>query len=1120
MARRPTLVRRLGPAWALTTTLAALSGCDEAAPRATAKQVASRTELVGGPSALGEIGDYLLENDKIRVVVQGPGFSRGFGVYGGSLIDADLQRPASPGSPAGGRGHDNFGELFPVFFVQALVPEAVRVLSDGSDGGPARVQVTGTGGDFLTLTRTLNQVVTNSNEQPDGGILGLLDPTRPDGKPNLGYEMVYELPPGERYVRLKASVKNITAAAVEMPSPSVGPLLSQLLGATSPFQVPMGFISLFGAGNDVFVPGQGYGVRWALDDSYKVAAEKGLGFPALPGVITPGLVTTSEQGVSYGLFALPDPRVTSYAKAQTNPETGANRYTEAYGVEVGDDAMLIPFLASAFTAVFYGQAPAKLEPNESFGITNYFVIGDGDVASVMNTVYALRGIATSTLSGEVRDAVTGAPVEGASVLVYDAGAPVNQFFTDATGRFKGQMPPGAYRARIMHHPMKGDFVDFTLDQNGEHLVLGAPSPGRIAVQVTDAEGRPSPAKVSVVGRYAFDAQGETAARKFLFEPAAGEHWRHVDLTRDTEADADTRRYLEAHAFAGADGRVELTVPPGEWEVWVSRGPEFTVERRRVQVSPKSSGQIAAQLRRVLDTAGWIAGDFHVHADPSLDSSLPLEERVLSAAAGGLELLTSTDHNFVTNYAPHIERLGLQDHLTSIVGLELTTLEAGHFNGFPLKYDVGQITKGAFEWSQRTPDELFDAIRQRGAYGPEQTIVQVNHPRDSILGYFEQHNFNPLTAQVDELAAFDFGNLVAPSGEAFYTPEGESTFSLDFDAMELFNGGVVAQVRSAARPTSIEGLNIPAETLAELPTEPGTVLCEADGDVAYPGAVDDWFNLLNLGRRVTGTGNSDSHDSEDIGVPRTYLRLGVDSPRDVDGRAVVQAFQDHAALVTNGPFVDVSVDGRPIGAEVRTEASTVQLKVDVQVAPWLDARRGRITANGVTVEAFTFETQDGRFTRTFTLPVPKDTWFVVEVEGDTNLFPVAPPITIPPSQIDDALVSIGGPLGFGASEYGDLEPGPLQRWTPYAITNPIWVNVGDAAWSPAGVRPRKCVGRGVQDVPAEQATTAPKRGDSEAAADAKRRWLKRQLVPSQLGFPRVRHDLTDVRVIFDQFRHGH
>jgi ActR/RegA family two-component response regulator len=220
-------------------------------------------------------------------------------------------------------------------------------------------------------------------------------------------------------VKLNASVKYITETAIEMPSPTVGPLLSTLLGATTPFQVPMGFISLFGAGNSVFVPGTGYGVRWALDDSYAVAAEKGLGFPALPGLITPGLVTTSSTGISYGLFALPDPKVPSFAKAQVNAETGANRYTETYGVEVGDDAMLIPFLASAFTAVFYGQAPAKLEPDESFGITNYFIIGDGDVASVMNTVYELRGLATEELAGEVRDAFDLLAINDVQVILSD-----------------------------------------------------------------------------------------------------------------------------------------------------------------------------------------------------------------------------------------------------------------------------------------------------------------------------------------------------------------------------------------------------------------------------------------------------------------------------------------------------------------------------------------------------------------------------------------------------------------------------------------------------------------------------------------------------------------------------
>ena len=38
----------------------------------------------------------------------------------------------------------------------------------------------------------------------------------------------------------------------------------------------------------------------------------------------------------------------------------------------------------------------------------------------------------------------------------------------------------------------------------------------------------------------------------------------------------------------------------------------------------------------------------------------------------------------------------------------------HFNSFPLTPVVGAITKGAFEWSRRPPDELFADVRALGS----------------------------------------------------------------------------------------------------------------------------------------------------------------------------------------------------------------------------------------------------------------------------------------------------------------------------------------------------------------------------------------------------------------------
>ena len=50
-----------------------LLGCAaDVAPTARAQRIASSAQLIGGPKAVGRIGDYLLENDKIVDVLTNP----------------------------------------------------------------------------------------------------------------------------------------------------------------------------------------------------------------------------------------------------------------------------------------------------------------------------------------------------------------------------------------------------------------------------------------------------------------------------------------------------------------------------------------------------------------------------------------------------------------------------------------------------------------------------------------------------------------------------------------------------------------------------------------------------------------------------------------------------------------------------------------------------------------------------------------------------------------------------------------------------------------------------------------------------------------------------------------
>ena len=52
--------------------------------------------------------------------------------------------------------------------------------------------------------------------------------------------------------------------------------------------------------------------------------------------------------------------------------------------------MLVPFLASAFTGLFYAQTPNEFEAGEHIEFTTYFVVGDGDAASVLDVAYTLQ----------------------------------------------------------------------------------------------------------------------------------------------------------------------------------------------------------------------------------------------------------------------------------------------------------------------------------------------------------------------------------------------------------------------------------------------------------------------------------------------------------------------------------------------------------------------------------------------------------------------------------------------------------------------------------------------------------------------------------------------------------
>src|SRR5690606_27391032 len=70
------------------------------------------------------------------------------------------------------------------------------------------------------------------------------------------------------------------------------------------------------------------------------------------------------------------------------------------------------------------------------------------------------------------------------------------------------------------------------------------------------------------------------------------------------------------------GRIEL--PAGRYLWTLSHGIEYALFEREVTITREHGQTLRAVLPRRVETPGWIACDFHVHAEPSPDSGVTLE----------------------------------------------------------------------------------------------------------------------------------------------------------------------------------------------------------------------------------------------------------------------------------------------------------------------------------------------------------------------------------------------------------------------------------------------------------------------------------------------------------------
>ena len=881
---------------------------------ASARQIASTSELIGGPLAMGKIGDYLLENDKARFIVRDTGREFGFMLtYGGHLIDADLQQKLGPGtlSPPYPPGRDSFQGITPLINISSSDnATSITVVNDGAAGGPAKVRTVG----------------------PDD----LFDPIDPRVA-IIGFSSSLSVPASATDVDLPVTISN-----------------DYTLNCGDDFLKLETTVHNNG-GSDLDI----YAGDFANGSGQLEQVGPGLGFGDIPIRLGDGESPPPNYHFDwFGWYGFGDADLRSYGLI---PEI--NQSTSSFS----QSGVVVPVYGNNLLHVLFGVNPS--DPMKEPGslhvpaggdatFTRWLAVSDNGMGRVVDdrTRLAGRGELPPVKTGYVQGTVTvaGVPVDGARVVIgNDAGGQTllrgdsfqvaDVFETRDGGFFQGTLPLGAYRAAVkvpghLYEASASVPIQKLIKVSKGTVVVNFDVPATGWVRVTAVDGvsaLPIASKVSVVGLQA--------------TPDPGTHERVTPTT------------IEPANLFGYDAHEKLTIyglpqvhftdlggdtgtfalQPGTYQIVVSHGPRYSVFKQMITVVAGSEAApqvVNASVVPVVTTTGFISADFHVHMLQSPDSVVSNQERIVTMLAEGVDYFVASDHDFVTDLTADVAALGATGAVKTALSQEITYFDSGHFGAYPFDPanlpDPNSHTGGSLDWGRPgvaagagypsngsydlSPNEMA-AMAKAPPFNA--IVVQANHFNSGTLGYLRLHGIDTTVVPPQ--------SSVSP-GLIRLDPSVTNTYTDELTALELW----------------IEN-------------------SRAQSALAIGENLGDWFNLINNWSstpghellRKTATFDSDTHSTTIVqaGGPRNMIADTSGSIAAIDPVTVANHINEGRDIGTNGPFVQVSIVGdggatasHAIGSPLLVPATlgTAAIHVDVASPDWAEFDQIQIFVNNV------------------------------------------------------------------------------------------------------------------------------------------------------------------------------
>lgn len=569
-------------------------------------------------------------------------------------------------------------------------------------------------------------------------------------------------------------------------------------------------------------------------------------------------------------------------------------------------------------------SPQQAFPAESTLTTDLrFTLG-GNGMSVWKSIYALTGQQTLRVHGSVAGTTDRAHVFGRD----GEGTPQLRATVAKDNKFELDVPASVVEWYAAIDAARASALASFIPGTNKDLVLDVSPGGELHVTIIDP-----------------DTKKPLTARLLV---------RGIDGSVDPSFGPDYRASGAGPLIDAHQGVVRTPLPSGHYRVAATKGFEWSIDSKIVEISAGRVAEIQLAPRHVVPTPGMIACDLHVHSRPSFDSPVSVEDRVLSLVSAGIDFAVPTEHNVVGDYSSAIETLDLSHQFLSVTGVEVTTFSRGigHFGVFP--YPTSQKVP---PFRGVPPGMVFDKARE-GDFRHER-VVQVNHPRlPKGIGYF-----NIIGLQSKGARSFIRGRM-------------------DFDTVEVYNG-------------------------YDLETQP-----------RVDEVLRDYWALLNAGYHHAATGSSDAHRIQFhwAGYPRTMALVDGAPDKGVEGvsqSAIVAAIKKGHSTVTSGPIIELEIGGAHPGDDLATQDDPLRGHIRVRAAPWIDVSVIQIVVGGRIVQTFPVQsrpTEIGpllgtteeigaktiRFDQDIVVPMgPDNGWIMVLVRADRKMDDVLPFMPVAP-----------------------------------------------------------------------------------------------------------------------------